>query len=948
MADLNEISKKWQKKWEESRIFEANPDKRKKFFINFPYPYINSYLHLGHAFSVTRVDVAARYKRMQGFNVLFPQAWHCTGTPVWAAAQRVKENEPKQIKILESLGFKGDEIKKFADIQHWVDVFVPAAKEDLQKLGASVDWRRSFITTDMNPRYDKFIRWQFRKLKEKGLVDKGNHPVVWCPKDKMPIGDHDRVEGEGEVPQEFLLVRHKLEDGRILVSATLRQDTILGITNLFVHPDAVYEEIEVETSKGKERWIVGSAAVQRLLDQGWRVTKKGNIRGIELIGKETEEFGNRKVPILPATFLDPDFGTGLVHSVPSDSADDLIALLDFQKNEEDIKKYGLNKERIQKIVPIGILETEGYGSVPAKLFIEKENVKHQNERGKLDRIRKELYKMSFYAARFGKIYKGVFEKGIVGEPVQKFKEYIKEELIKKGWVEVYHELTGKVICRCLTECTVKMVSDQWFLKYGDKQWKEKTRKALSHMTLYPELVRTNFEHVIGWLNDWACTHHHGAGTKLPWDEKWVIESLSDSTIYMAYYTIAHLIKDIPENEIDDELFDYIFLSNDGKWKKNKKAELMKKEFEYWYPFDVRSSGKDLIQNHLSFCLFNHAAIFPEKYWPKAFSVNGWLLVEGDKMSKSKGNFYTIRDVVGMYSADVTRAALMIGGEGLSDPNFDLNNAKAMKEKLEQWLVFAKENYKKSKKKQLTMADRIFLSGIHRSLKEGTEAMDHMLFRTALEKLFFQMQRALKEYLKKKDINQHLLNEFIEMQTKALSPFCPFIAEEIWSTIGKKDFVSGAVWPKHDEGMIDEEAEAIAEITDTARKDIIEIMKLAKIDKPKNITLIIAEKWRYELVKILRGLLDKTRNTGEILKEIMATSLKPHGQEISKMVPKLVNDINKMPQFDLAQEAELNALKSAAKNYEMEFSCKVQVITAEKSNESKAKQAMPGKAAIVVE
>ena len=82
MPDFNEIAEKWKNEWEKARIFEANPDKRKKFFINFPYPYINSYLHLGHAFSVTRVDVFARYKRMNGFNVLFPQALHCTGTPV--------------------------------------------------------------------------------------------------------------------------------------------------------------------------------------------------------------------------------------------------------------------------------------------------------------------------------------------------------------------------------------------------------------------------------------------------------------------------------------------------------------------------------------------------------------------------------------------------------------------------------------------------------------------------------------------------------------------------------------------------------------------------------------------------------------------------------------------------------------------------------------------------
>ena len=161
--DFASIEKKWQKKWGAEHLFEVDAQEGKpKYFVNFPYPYINSYLHLGHAFSATRVDVMARYKRAQGFNVLFPQGWHCTGTPVWAAAQRLREKEPKQTAIMKSLGFSDDEIEKFSDVEHWIDTFVPAAQEDFSRIGASVDWRRSFITTSLNPPYDRFIAWLFR------------------------------------------------------------------------------------------------------------------------------------------------------------------------------------------------------------------------------------------------------------------------------------------------------------------------------------------------------------------------------------------------------------------------------------------------------------------------------------------------------------------------------------------------------------------------------------------------------------------------------------------------------------------------------------------------------------------------------------------------------------------------------------------------------------------
>ncbi|MBI2659869.1 leucine--tRNA ligase [Candidatus Woesearchaeota archaeon] len=926
-ADFNGIAEKWQRKWEES-------------FINFPYPYINSYLHLGHAFSVTRVDVYARYKRMQGFNVLFPQGWHCTGTPVWAAAQRIKENEPKQIKILESLGFKGNEIKKFSDPKHWVDIFVPAAKEDLQKLGASVDWRRSFITTDMNPRYDKFIRWQFRKLKEKGLVEKGKHPVVWCPKDQMPIGDHDRVEGEGETPKDFIWVKFRLKNSDlVLMVGTTRPDALLGQTHIWVDPDATYSIVKVKD----EKWVVGKEAIKKIEQQYTKAEVIGTITSKELIGKWAKgPLVDYELYIVPAWFIDANVGSGIVYSALEDPVD-LVEIQHIQSHPEIVKKFNLNKEVVDKLKPIFIIDVPGMGENLGQDMIDKYDIKSPKEKEKLEEAKGELNRIVFR--------KGTMKKSVgkyAGMTVPDAQAVINKELIEANDAVMLYELSGKVVCRCLTECVVKIVDDQWFIQYKNSEWKKLTHKCIDKMKLYPELARQHFNHVIDWLNDWACTHHHGAGTKLPWDEKWVIESLSDSTIYMAYYTIAHIINDIPDGKIDDELFDYIFLDKENKWGKDKTAKSMKKEFEYWYPFDVRSSGKDLIQNHLTFCLFNHTAVFAEKYWPKAFSVNGWLLVEGDKMSKSKGNFYTIREIISLYSADVTRAALMIGGEGLSDPNFDLSNAKAVKEKLEQWLAFAKENCKKAHKRQLSLNDRIFLSGIHRSLKEGTEAMDIMLFRTAFEKLFFQMQRCLKGYMKRKDISQNLLNEFIEIQAKVMSPFCPFISEEVWSLAGKGSFASSSDWPKYDESKIDEESESIAEFVDNTKRDIMEIMKLAKIEKPKKIRIFAAEKWKYDFLKKMKILLNETRNASDIIKELMASQLKAHGQEISKMVSKLLNDINKIPSIIMSQENEISSLNNAAKDYANEFKCEIEVISAESSKEPKSKQAMPGKAAILVE
>lgn len=948
VKDINfkAMSAKWQKKWEEEKVFEANPDKRKKFFINFPYPYINAYLHLGHAFSATRVDVLARFKRMLGYNVLYPQGWHCTGTPVAAAAQRIKENEPKQIEIMKSMGFSEGEIKKFVSLQHWIDVFIPAAKEDFSRLGLSIDWRRSFITTELNPRYDLFIRWQFRKLKEKGFVVKGKHPVVWCPKDNTPVGDHDRVEGEGETPQEFSLLKFKFDD-YYLVAATLRPETVFGETNFWVNPDVDYVKAEIN---GKEKWIVSKECAEKLKSQDREVKLLGNISGKELVGKHCiAPLINKKIIILPAEFTDPNIGTGLVTSVPSDAPYDYIALKELQSNESEMRKYRLNPEEIRKIKPIPIIESKEWGDLPAVKIVEEMKLLNQKDH-RLEEATQKIYKEGFYSGRMN-MNCGAY----AGIPVIEAKEKMKQEMMSKGLLELFYELSGKVVCRCLTRAVAKIVSDQWFIKYGDKKWKQLTEKAVDKMSFYPEQIRPQFHYVINWLNDWACTHHYGLGTRLPWDEKWVIESLSDSTIYMAYYTIAHLITRIPEKEIDDAFFDYIFLGK-GEGKKNWKK--LREEFEYWYPFDLRSSGKDLVQNHLTFCLFNHAAIFPEKYWPKALGVNGWLLVEGDKMSKSKGNFFTIRDVLGKYSPDVIRAALMLGGEGLDDPNFNFNNAELAQQKLLQWHEFAIENYKKEKKdkpqskkkgskEKLSKNDLVFLSLMNRSLKEGTEAMENMLFRTAFDKLFYQMQKTLRNYLKFQNINQELLNDFIKVQTKALNPFCPYITEEIWSELGNKSFISTDGWPVFDEKKINERAETGEELYEKIRKDIIALQELTGLTKPNKISLILPDEWKYGFVSELKKEMEKTRDVGALIKSLCSKD-KAHAKLIANFVPKFVKSPDKLPQVVLSQKEEEKALWEYAGELEKEFKTKFEIVLEKDSKHDKAPQAMPGKPAIVFE
>ena len=170
-SDLRQIEAKWQSVWEREQVYVARADARRpKWYSNVPYPYMNGYQHLGFGTSFLRAEFQSRFRRMLGYNVLHPQAFHCTGLPILGAAKRIAEKEPKQWEILRAMGIPDREIPKFADPMHWIEVFPAATMEDLKALGAAVDWTRSFITTPLNPPYDAFVRWQFHRLKDGGYV----------------------------------------------------------------------------------------------------------------------------------------------------------------------------------------------------------------------------------------------------------------------------------------------------------------------------------------------------------------------------------------------------------------------------------------------------------------------------------------------------------------------------------------------------------------------------------------------------------------------------------------------------------------------------------------------------------------------------------------------------------------------------------------------------------
>jgi leucyl-tRNA synthetase len=186
---------------------------------------------------------------------------------------------------------------------------------------------------------------------------------------------------------------------------------------------------------------------------------------------------------------------------------------------------------------------------------------------------------------------------------------------------------------------------------------------------------------------------------------------------------------------------------------------------------------------------------------------------------------------------------------------------------------------------------------------------------------------------------------IETFLKLLSPICPHLAEEFWERIGNKPFASVQPWPKADESKIDPAVEATASTAQFTMGDARDILKLLKIANPKQITLIVSAAWKYDFIKKLKSELEKTYDVGALIK---ATLDKEHASDISKLVPKLIKDRSKIPDIVTSQAEEIAALEQNKQLFTDEFKAEIIIIKAEDTKEPKAKNAMPGKPAILVE
>ena len=955
MLDYKGIEQKWQKAWDNAKVYEIEPNERPALLVTAAFPYVNSPQHMGHIRTYGTADTYARYMRMRGFNVLYPMAFHATGTPLLAFAKRINNNDKELIDELKMFHVPDNEISKMADPRYIADYFVKEMEYGMRIAGYGVDWRRKFVSIE--PLFSRMVEWQFLKLREKGYITKGKHPIGWCTNDNNAVGQHDTKHDVDPEIEEVTVIKFKdPESGIYFGCSTYRPETVFGVTNLFVSKDSQYVIAEI----GGSRYYMTREAAEMLSHQ-MQVTAGESMPGAELLKKKAiNPVDGTELPVLPGFFVKPDIGTGVVMSVPAHAPFDYVAL---QRLKEE--NYPMPEIAIKKVMDIE--ESNGIGIGRSLPDVSKGAVKPQHPEipalaylEVLNTDPKAIDDMIEFATKLAyreESHWGVMSvKGYEGLKEPEARERIKKELESAGSAISIFIIGNEepVFCRCGTKVIVKMVEDQWFINYGDQKWKELAHACFNGIKVRPEKLRLSFERTIDWLDLKAAEREQGLGTKFPFDEKYVIESLSDSTIYMCFYTFVHLLRasNINPDALKPEFFDYVLLgTGDAAGVAALTGidvptiEKCRESFTYWYTNTSRHSGPDLIPNHLTMYIFNHCGLLPNEFWPKQIAVNGFVDYEGEKMSKSLGNIVPLVDGISKYGSDPLRFIELTGADLDTSTEFTTEGVNSIYSKND-FIYRAIQSLPELRSKELSHMDYWLYSKLNSRIKAATAMMDMLDLKGAYTEIYYNSMLDLKKYMERGGENGIVMREYLEKMALMLAPVMPHVSEELWSALGKTTFAVQEKWPEFDQSMINEADEAIEEIVDNTIADIRHSEQLTgRINSNsgksmKEIRIILSSPWK----SIAYNLLADCRSIGEVMSS--ESLAKIHRESLSAFLSqfsKRINSIRRLP--DIKPDAVMSAFVEARDYISDRFKAKVLIENEVDSSSKRASRATPEKPSI---
>jgi len=782
------VEKKWQKVWDDEKAFAATDDYSKpKYYalVEFPYP-SGQGLHVGHPRPYTALDIVARKRRMQGYNVLYPMGWDAFGLPTENYAIKNKVH-PK--------------IVTANNVAHF--------KDQLHSLGYSFDWDREINTTD--PNYYKWTQWIFLKLFKAGLAYKKEMPINWCTSCKVGLANEEVVNGRCErcgsevvrkVKSEWMLkiteYADKLIEGlndvdyieRVKVSQrnwigkstgaevdfsikgkedklriyTTRCDTLFGVTYMVVSPEHPYlDKYKAEIKNWSEIEAYREAASKKSDFERAELAKDKT--GVQIDGLvAVNPVNGKEVPIWVSDYVLMSYGTGAIMAVPAHD----------ERDWEFAKKFNL---------PIIQVVAKNGEAV-------------------------DVNEAAFTDVATGVLINSDFLNGLeVKDAKEKMISYLEEKGIGtaktnyklRDWVFSRQRYWGEPIP--IVEC-----EKCGYVPIDESELPLMLPEVESYMPT------DNGESPLAAMTDWVNTTCPCCGGPAK-RETDTMPQWAGSSWYFLRYCDPH----------------------------NDKALASPESLKYWLPVDWYNGGMEHTTLHLLYSRFWHKFLYDQKVVPtpepyQKRTSHGMILGEnGEKMSKSRGNVVNPDDIVREYGADTLRTYEMFIGAFDLAASWSEDGVKGCRRFLERvW------------KLQDIMTDEEGYSAdletkMHQTIKKVSNDFENLKYNTAIAA----MMALINAFYKKNAVTKGEYKTLITL----LNPVAPHITEELWQIVGGEGYLYQTTWPEYDEAKTVESTVEIAVQINGKTKGTITIGKDdAKDDVIAKAKESIADKLTGNIVK----------------------------------------------------------------------------------------------------
>ena len=735
--DFTAIEKKWQTKWKEEKTFacQTGDTSKPKFYglVEFPYPSGNG-LHVGHARPYTAMDVVARKKRMDGYNVLFPIGFDAFGLPTENFAIK---NHIHPAKVTH------DNIANFT--------------KQLEMLGYSFDWDRVVNTTD--PSYYKWTQWIFLQLWKKGLAYKTTMPVNWCTSCKCVLANEEVVEGVCERCGSPVIRKEKSQ--WMLKITAYAQRLIDDLDDL----DFI-ERVKIQ----QKNWIGRST--------GAEVTFKATT------GEDIVVYTTRPDTLFGATYMvlspEHELIKSWLESGKLANADDVVAYQKAAASKSDLERTELNKEKtgvcldgVRGVNPVNgkeipifisdyVLATYGTGAIMAVPAHDDRDWEFAKKFGceiiEVVSGGEDVQQAAFTAKDdTGIMVNSDFLNGLtVKDAIPVITKWLEEKGI--GHAKVNYKLRDWVFSR--QRYWGEPIPMVWCDKCG---WQPIPEDQLP--LLLPEVESyeptDDGESPISKMTDWVNTTCPCCGGPAK-RETDTMPQWAGSSWYFLRYMDPH----------------------------NDKELASKEALEYWSPVDWYNGGMEHTTLHLLYSRFWHKFLYdigvvPTKEPYQKRTSHGMILGEGgEKMSKSRGNVVNPNDIIEQYGADTMRTYIMFIGDFEKAAAWSANAVKGCKRFLDRvWNLATEQEHVGDEYSKVNEV------AVHKAIKKVSEDIEAMKFNTAIAALMALVNDFYANGASRGDMKALLL---------MLSPFAPHMCEELWEMAGYGGQVCLQPWPEYDE------------------------------------------------------------------------------------------------------------------------------------------------------